>query len=924
MQRHVANLLTGTADPLQITPSDVLFTSLLQTHITGIVPGKTDATSPSPPDTLFSDPQYPAAIDVSALNGTNGFEIVGAVPSGNAGERLAFTDVNGDGLPDYIVSAPGENGNAGNVYVVFGSASGFSSEFDLSSINGTNGFKLSGIGSSNNTGLSLSAGGDINGDGIDDFIIGAPDAQPHGSTSGSAYVIFGTTGGFPSNINLSALNGSNGFSIDGPSNATFAGESVASAGDVNGDGFDDVIVATETGKAYLIYGHGGSFPSNVNLSTINGTNGFVMTSATHDNWSVAGAGDVNGDGYADLLIGSQADPNGNNYGAGFLVLGGPSEAASINLDSLAAGQGFKIPGVVQPGKAGTSIAFAGDLNGDGYADIVIGAPFVGPSAFNSSTGAAYVVFGSAAGPDTTNLAALDGTNGFKIVGNATSDFIANAVFSAGDVNGDGYDDLLVTAIPGSTDHAMAYVIFGSATAFPSTINVSTLDGTNGFAIDGTTNGSSVSAAGDLNNDGFADIIVGSANAGPTTSETPAPGAAYVIYGEAPTDAVDRVGTDAAQTLAGGSFDDTLTGLGGDDSLHGNGGNDMLTGGAGNDTIDGGAGTDTAVYSGNIADYTIAYSSTTHSFTVTDDRSGAPDGTDTVKNVEVFRFADGTQTYDASGNLTGQTGGSGTTTTVQGSAVGEPWTSLATHFDGTGSLQSQTVVEASGETWINTFSTVAGATLWTTQDEDASGHVLTQVTANSNGTYALTINDVADQYSWSSLTVSFDANWNETGLTGTRDDGTHTVSDNDLSAVYDTLSWYTTPFDPNAGGPAQNDTITGGGGIDRLYGYGGDDVLNGAGGNDFIDGGHGNDTLTGGPGADTFYFAYGDGLDTITDFAHGTDVIDLHNYGIASFAELQPFMTQSGADTLIAFDAQNHITLTGVTMSTLTSGDFVFG
>jgi hypothetical protein len=872
-----------------------------------------------PPDVLFSDTQYPAVIDTTALDGANGFIIVGANPGGSAGETVAVGDFNGDGLPDYLIGAPQESphgSHSGAAYVVFGSGSGFPTDFDLSSINGTNGFKLSGTAAGNQTANSLASAGDINGDGIDDLIVSSIDAGPHGFASGQVYVVFGSASGFPANLDLSTLNGTNGFYINGQTNGVAAGVSVAGIGDINGDGYADLGVTTEAGKAYVVYGHGGTFSVSQELSGINGANGFVMTSTASGNWEISSAGDVNGDGYADLLVASPSDPSG---GAAFLVFGGPSLPATLDLDHLTAGQGFKIPGLGTSLVA--SVASAGDVNGDGYADIVIGAPNAGHG------GIAYVVFGSASGPDTTDLTALNGSNGFKIEGIASGDFVGASVASAGDVNGDGYNDIIVSAIDGVTNHAIAYVIFGAPSGLPDVIDVGALDGTNGFAIDGGnaagTDGNAVSAAGDLNGDGFDDIIVGSNNGGFDGVHS-APGAAAVVYGVAPTEAVDRVGSNVSQTLAGGAFDDTLTGLGGDDALHGNGGNDILVGGAGNDAIDGGAGTDTAQYSGDIADYTIVYSSTAHSFTVTDTRGGSPDGTDTVTNVENFQFADGTLTYDASGNLTGSTGpGTSTTVTTFGADVGEPWTSVATHYDATGSLASQTVVEVSGATWLDTYSTTASAMLWKTDHSDADGNVLTEVVANSDGTFSLTINDVANQYSWKSLTIGFDANWNETGLTGTRDDNTHTVTQGDLDQAYDTAVWYTTPFDPDSNGVAQNDTLTGGGGIDRLYGFDGNDVLGGAGGSDFLDGGHGNDTLTGGAGADTFYFASGDGLDTVTDFTQGTDVIDLHNYGIASFADLQPFMTQSGSDTLIAFDAQDHITLTGVTMTTLTSGDFVF-
>jgi Ca2+-binding RTX toxin-like protein len=147
---------------------------------------------------------------------------------------------------------------------------------------------------------------------------------------------------------------------------------------------------------------------------------------------------------------------------------------------------------------------------------------------------------------------------------------------------------------------------------------------------------------------------------------------------------------------------------------------------------------------------------------------------------------------------------------------------------------------------------------------------------------------------------------------------------DVSPALDTLTWFTHPFDPDFGGTAENQTLTGGSDIDVLYGFGGDDVLSGGGGNDLIDGGTGNDTLTGGSGADTFVFHPGDGADTITDFTHGTDKIDLGSYGFANFAAVEAVMSQSFNNVVIAFDPDNHIVLPNVMLTQLTAGDFLLG
>ena len=167
------------------------------------------------------------------------------------GERSGFSvasagDVNGDGFDDVIVGAPAAsslNGSfSGASYVVFGKATGFASNINLSSLDGSSGFKLSGTAYSDGSGVSVASAGDVNGDGFGDLIVGASGADANGNASGASYVVFGKAGGFGSNLNLSSLNGSNGFRISGAAALDQSGRTVASAGDVNGDGFGDLII----------------------------------------------------------------------------------------------------------------------------------------------------------------------------------------------------------------------------------------------------------------------------------------------------------------------------------------------------------------------------------------------------------------------------------------------------------------------------------------------------------------------------------------------------------------------------------------------------------------------------------------------------------------------------------------------------------
>jgi hypothetical protein len=193
--------------------------------------------------------------------------------------------------------------------------------FELSSLNGSNGFVLNGIDGGDSSGTSVSGAGDVNGDGIDDLIIGAVYADPNGSYSGESYVVFGSSSGFSSALELSSLNGSNGFVLNGIDADDYSGNSVSGAGDVNGDGIDDLIIGASTadpnvddeGESYVVFGSSTGFGASIELSSLNGSNGFVLNGIDANDLSgnsVSGAGDVNGDGIDDLIIGAyRADPN---------------------------------------------------------------------------------------------------------------------------------------------------------------------------------------------------------------------------------------------------------------------------------------------------------------------------------------------------------------------------------------------------------------------------------------------------------------------------------------------------------------------------------------------------------------------------------------------------------------------------------------
>ncbi len=171
--------------------------------------------------------------------------------------------MDGDGTDDLLVGAPGADPNgddSGSAYLVFGRAD--TVEVALGGLTGPDGFALEGAVEGDRAGYAVSEAGDVNGDGFGDLLIGAPYADPNGSYSGAAYVVFGGAGGFAGSLNLGSLTGSAGFVMNGAAEYDHAGQAVSGAGDVNGDGFDDLLIgapwadphAYYSGAAYVVFG----------------------------------------------------------------------------------------------------------------------------------------------------------------------------------------------------------------------------------------------------------------------------------------------------------------------------------------------------------------------------------------------------------------------------------------------------------------------------------------------------------------------------------------------------------------------------------------------------------------------------------------------------------------------------------------------
>ncbi|MBF0185243.1 MAG: FG-GAP repeat protein, partial [Magnetococcales bacterium] len=538
------------------------------------------------------------------------------------------------------------------------------SQLNLSALDGLHGFRIDGAAAGDQSGWSVSSAGDVNGDGFDDLLIGAPFVATNGTHSGAGYVLFGKASAFSSSINLSSLTGSNGFRLDGINDGGYVGSFVSAAGDVNGDGFTDMIVgASNAGVGYVVYGKASGFAASLQLSSLNGSDGFKWfgDAGTMAGRTVSSAGDLNGDGYEDLLIGAYWDnPGGVSHaGSAYVVFGKSSAfAATSYLSTLDGSNGFRLNGVSANDLTTRSVQSVGDVNGDGIDDIVIGAPYSDANG-HADAGVSYVVFGhTTAFASVVSLGSLNGSDGFRMNGVGAGDSVGWAVGSAGDFNGDGYNDLLLGA-PRSANSGVhsgtSYLLFGHAGAFASAIDLSSLDGQSGFRIDGLSDGGYagmfVNAAGDLNGDGFSDLIIGAATASPNGGSS---GASYVIYGNAMGVTSVRVGS-----ATGSSSAEQFIGGNGNDAMNGGGGADVFHGGAGNDSIvvtdtsfqlaDGGSGSDTLSFSGTGLSITLSSLRGHIQGIETLDMTGSGNNTLTLTALDVLNLSDSGNTLTIEGN-----------------------------------------------------------------------------------------------------------------------------------------------------------------------------------------------------------------------------------------------------------------------------------
>ncbi|MCJ8315233.1 MAG: FG-GAP repeat protein [Saccharospirillaceae bacterium] len=499
-------------------------------------------------DTYVSTDSY--TFDMSDLTPEKGFTILSGQTNAFFGwAATGVGDVNNDGIDDFVIGAHSANVpefDNGVVYLYLGKEGLTEQEIIADSRNESEAIIIHGERNNSYIGYSLSAAGDVNGDGIDDFILGTDEEENFKVQNfGAAYIIFGRNT-WDKKINLGEPDNTSFVRIHGQSiRDEQLGLRVAGNGDFNGDNLQDIIVAAErtyinniyTGAVYVIYGRS-QWDSFVDVTQLNDNDGFMVEA--HSELRRIGEeasmlNDINNDGLDEIMFSGYV--TGEDSDAYCFIIYGTEQQIStkFNTSELDGNNGFYFK--MQAGSGCLAIGNVGDINNDGLNDYAVGdSIFNRDNNFRTSEGAVNIIFGNLESKSTrSDSLTLDGSNGFSMYGQIFPDhspYLGNEIIALGDFNGDGIDDFSVSERLEYGTKSI-YIIFGSNRDWPAELDVQNLSESYGVtinwpAVDGSI-AFSLNAAGDVNNDGYDDIILSDYTADHDNDEYNE-GLVHIIYG----------------------------------------------------------------------------------------------------------------------------------------------------------------------------------------------------------------------------------------------------------------------------------------------------------------------------------------------------------------------------------------------------------